>query len=48
MLAGSPGGEINLAWSGWSPGSERDIFFSQHGPLMRPKVYVPGVVVGRN
>ncbi len=45
-LAGSPGGELNLAWSGWSSTSERDIFFSQHGPLMRPRVFLPGVVIG--
>jgi hypothetical protein len=46
-LAGSPGGELNLAWSGWSNASERAIFYSQHGPLMRPQVFLPGVVIGR-
>jgi hypothetical protein len=45
-LAGSPGGELNLAWSGWASTSERDVFYSQHGPLMRPKVFLPGVVIG--
>ncbi len=48
VMAGSEGGEINLAWSGWSESSERDIFFSQHGPLIGPKVFLPGVVVGGN
>jgi hypothetical protein len=46
VLAGSPGGELNLTWSGWTSASERDVFYSQHGPLMRPKVYMPGVLVG--
>ncbi len=46
-LAGSPGGELNLAWSGWAATSERDIFYSQHGPLMRPQAFLPGVVIGR-
>jgi hypothetical protein len=46
-LAGSPDGELNLAWSGWSSTSERDVFYSQHMPLMRPKVFLPGIVVRR-
>ncbi len=46
-LAGSPGGELNLAWSGWASTSERAIFYSQHGPLMRPQAFLPGVVIGR-
>ncbi len=39
-------GELHLAWSGWSSTSERDIFYSQHAPLVGPKVYIPGVVIG--
>ena len=45
-LAGAPAGDLYLTWSGWSATSERDIYSSQHGPLIRPKVYLPGVMVG--
>lgn len=45
-LAASPAGELHLAWSGWASSSERDIFHSQHAPLMGPKVFLPGIVVG--
>lgn len=47
-LAGAPAGDLHLAWCGWSTISERAVFYSQHGPLMRPKVFLPGVVVGRS
>lgn len=46
-LAGSAPGDLYLAWSAWSSNSERDVFYSQHGPLVAPKVFLPGVVVGR-
>ncbi len=46
VLAASQNGQLNLAWSGWSNTSQRDIFFSQHGPLFGPKVYLPGVAIG--
>lgn len=46
-LAGAPGGELHLAWSGWDSSSERAVFHSEHGPLTRPKVYVPSVLVGQ-
>jgi hypothetical protein len=45
-LAGAPAGDLHLAWCGWSESSERAVFYSQHGPLMRPKVFLPGVSVG--
>ena len=46
-LAGEPTGEINLAWTGWTSVSERDLFLSQREPLLRPKVFMPGIVTGR-
>lgn len=45
-LSGTPAGDLHLAWSGWSSVSERDVFHSQHGPLVTPKAYIPGVVIG--
>lgn len=45
-LAGAPAGELHLTWSGWESNSQRAIFHSEHGPLNRPKVFLPGVVVG--
>lgn len=46
-LAGSAPGDLYLAWSAWSSTSERDVFYSQHAPLAGPKVFLPGIVVGR-
>lgn len=46
-LAGAPGGELHLAWSGWDSVGERAAFYSGHGPLTRPKVYLPGILVGQ-
>lgn len=46
VVAGAPDGGINLAWTGWASNSERDPFYSQHDPLLRPKVFVPGIVTG--
>ncbi len=45
-LAGAPAGDLHLAWCGWSASSERAVFYSQHGPLLRPQVFLPGVLVG--
>lgn len=46
VLASAPAGELHLGWSAWSTTSERDIFYSQHAPLLTPKAFLPGVVVG--
>lgn len=45
-MAGSPGGELHLSWSGWSGVSERDVYHSQRAALMRPTVFLPGIVFG--
>ncbi|MBE2234937.1 MAG: hypothetical protein IAE85_15690 [Anaerolinea sp.] len=45
-LAGAPGGEQHLAWSGWDSNSARAVFHSEHGPLNRPKVFFPGIIIG--
>lgn len=47
VLAGAPAGDLHLTWSAWSTDSERDIFYSQHAPLVGPKAFLPGVVIGR-
>lgn len=46
VMATSANGRLNLAWSGWAGSSDRDIFYSEHGPLFGPKVFLPGVKVG--
>ncbi len=46
-LASAEQGDLYLAWSGWSSTSERDIYYSQHAPLVGPKIFLPGVVVRR-
>jgi hypothetical protein len=46
-LAGAAGGELHLGWSGWESSSQRAVFHSEHGPWFRPKVFVPGVLVGQ-
>lgn len=47
VLAGAPNGEINLVWTGWTGASERDLFLSQHAPILRPKMFIPSIVKGR-
>ena len=46
-LAGAAGGELHLGWSGWESSSQRAVFHSEHGPWIRPRVFVPNVLVGR-
>jgi hypothetical protein len=46
-MAGSPAGDLHLVWSAAASSNVRDIFHSQHAPLLEPKVYFPTVVIGR-
>lgn len=46
-LGGDSAGKLHMVWSGWTSGSQRDVYYSNREPILRPQVFMPAVGTGR-